>query len=519
MEGRRIEGVFLDSAILRNKAYEAYETAKVYEIRILSRVPEALLASLGDTGSRFSATVKSLEGSKVVLLLENGYEVEAENKLSMPVKVGEELSLVLESKNPLTLRVERAFSGIRGIRELISLALGMEAPPVEENDIKGFLQNSGLVYEKKVWDFLRGALGEEGLSRDFKFQVLSLLNRAETGGIEKVLREARLPQELQERVSALFETSQKGEKLRFFRELTQLEGEISSRLKLNEQRLSLINNTLREITSSLLNSFVNKANRLGLRLNLNRELFSAMEANPKTLSIFQEAIKSLESNQVREFAQKLALVGVRVENPEQLPLIRENLLSTLRELVRGATTLLSSKLDTEDVNLLTRQVKELGEEIEHLSEFREKLTNSLPKEVKDNLTRLENINYFQSFFTAWEGRKFVVPFGGEEGKGLFAFSMKESFRIFVRLSFDEGFLGVVIEAPKKEEPDFINVLFKTDIGTLQRELEASLPSLERELSELGLEVRRIEVLKYGEGSFDRELAEELGEAGMFNLRV
>ncbi|MDQ7082803.1 MAG: hypothetical protein Q9N34_07540 [Aquificota bacterium] len=119
MEGRRIEGVFLDSAILRNKAYEAYETAKVLQIRILTKVPEALLASLGDMGSRLRATVRSISEGRVLLSLENGYELEAENRLAIPIKVGEELSLVLESKEPLTLRVEKTFSGVRGAGELL----------------------------------------------------------------------------------------------------------------------------------------------------------------------------------------------------------------------------------------------------------------------------------------------------------------------------------------------------------------------------------------------------------------
>ena len=69
MEGRRVEGVFLDTAILRNRAYEAYETARVLEIKILSSVPQALLASLGDVGSRLRATVKAYSQNKVILQL------------------------------------------------------------------------------------------------------------------------------------------------------------------------------------------------------------------------------------------------------------------------------------------------------------------------------------------------------------------------------------------------------------------------------------------------------------------
>ncbi|EDP75884.1 hypothetical protein [Hydrogenivirga sp. 128-5-R1-1] len=519
MEGRRVEGVFLDTAILRNKAYEAYETAKVYEIRILSRVPEALLASLGDLGSRFRATVKSLEQGKVILTLENNYEIEAENRLAMPVKVGDELTLVLESKNPVTLRVERSFSGIRGVQELLKTVLGMDVPPLKDGNVRESVENSGLLYERKVWDFLRGVLGADQIKGDIKYQVLKSLSEADTSRIESFLRRADVPEAFREQVARLLESAKEGERLEFFRGLVSLEGEIEAKISGNEQRLTLIRETVRELVRSMFASVVDRARSLGIEVKVREALTSSMETNPKTLDIFREALKSLENGSVQEFTRKLNLVGLKVENPELIVPNRDKLLTHLRDLVKGANTLLSSKLNTEDVNLIARQVKEMAEEVERLSEFRERLTSELPQEVKENLTRLENINYMQAYFVAQGGRRFAVPFRTEEGKGLLAFSMKDSFRIFVKLNYDEGFLGILIEAPKKSEPEFVNILFKTDIEALEREIESSIPLLRRDIEELGLDVRKMEVVRDEEKSFEEEITDELGEESVFNLRV
>ena len=519
MEGRKVEGVFLDTAILRNKAYEAYETARVYEIRILSRVPEALLASLGDVGSRFRATVKSLDSEKVVLMLENGYEVEAENRLAMPVKMGEELNLVLESKDPITLRVERSFSGVRGVRDLLSSLLSIDAFPLKADSLKETVENSGIVYERKVWDFLRGVLGEEELARDVKYQVLKALNEADTKGLEAVLREVVLPEELGKGVSSLLEKAEKGEKAEFFRELVFLERELDAKINDNERRADFIRETVRNLTRSLVKDLTERTALIGLKFTVNRKILDPMEKNPKTLSVFREALKSLENNRMQEFVQKLNLVGLKLTNPEELPLHRDKLVSLMRDLVRGANTFLSSKLETEDVDAISRELRKLSEERGKLSELRERLTSELPAEVKKNLTRLEGINYMQSFFIAQEGNRFVIPFRVEEGKGVLALSMKDSFRIFVKLNFEEGFLGILMEAPRRENPDYVNLMFRTDIERLRLELENSLPSLKDELSDLGLEVKRLEVVKDREESFERELAGEVGEEGVFNLRV
>ncbi|RLJ70641.1 hypothetical protein BCF55_0919 [Hydrogenivirga caldilitoris] len=518
MEGRRIEGVFLDTAVLRNKAYEAYETARVYELRLLSRVPEALLASLGNPGSRFQATVKAFEQGRVLLLLENGYEVEAENKLSMPIKVGDELTLVLESKEPITLRVVRSFSGMRGVQELIKSLSGLGVQLLKGQDVKGAVENSGLIYERKVWDFLRGALNEDNLVSDLKYQVLSFLRAADTGSVERLLKDVSLPGIPKEEVARLLDLAKRGERLEFFHGLSTIEKELRERILSNEQRLHFIRDTVKQLIHSMVRSLTETAKNLGLRLTLNEKTFRSMESNPKAIGILNEALKSLENNKFVEFVQKLSLLGLKVENPDELPFHKAKVVSTLRDLVRGANTFLGSKLNTEDVEFIARQVRELVDETERLRVFTERLTAELPNNLKENLMKLEYISQMQAFLVAQGGQKFVVPFVTEEGKGVLAFSLGDVFRIFVKLNFEEGFLGILMEAPRRRV-DSVSVVFKTDIESLRRSIESSLPELEKGLTDIGLKTKRIEILKEGEEEFDRELGGELGERSVFDLRV
>ncbi|MDQ7082801.1 MAG: hypothetical protein Q9N34_07530 [Aquificota bacterium] len=54
---------------------------------------------------------------------------------------------------------------------------------------------------------------------------------------------------------------------------------------------------------------------------------------------------------------------------------------------------------------------------------------------------------------------------------------------------------------------------------LERELVKGIESLKEDLAELGLEVRRVEVLKEETENFDKEFVGEVGGGGSFNLRV
>lgn len=518
MEGRRVEGVFLDTAILRNRAHEAYETARVYEIRILSRVPEALLASLGDVGTRLRASVRGLREGKVLLMLENGYEVEAQNRLSMPVREGEELSLIVESKNPLTLRVERSFSGLRGVETLIHKLLSSGISLMRGEEPRVGIFNSGIFYERKVWDFLKGSLERSLLESDEKFKVLNVLMEADVSELEGILKNSRLPQDLRGEVGRLLSLLAEGRKADFFLGVLELRSRLSEALTQRESRIETLRNVIREVSSNLLNNLLKNLRELGFSLSVREEVLRGMETSPKSLDIIREALRGLEEGRTGEFVQRLKLLGIEIKNTEHLPVRGENLRKSLDSLIRGAVRTISSKTGVSDLQELSKEIRKLSEEVENIKDMSRRLSE-IPPRLSENLSKLELIAHLQSFLIAMEGRNFVIPFGDEEERGLLGFSLRDAFRIFLRIDLGDGYLGAIIESPRKENPDRISLLFSTDREEVAGMIRRGLDSLKRELEELGLEVVRLEVLSRSKEDFEAEVGNFFGEEGTFNLRV
>ncbi len=517
MEGRRIEGVFLEASILRNRAQEAYETAKVYEIQILSRISQALLASLGGPGARLRATVRDVNPQRVLLLLENGYEVTAENRLNLPVAVGEELTLVVESEEPLTLRLEGAFQGVRGLRELLARVLREGITPLKPDRLRESLENSGLVYERKVWDYLRGVLPTEKLVSDQKYALLRALEGADISGTLEALKRLSVPSRFSETVKQLIATAEK-DTVSFLRGLTALEKEIAQTLSSHSGRIAELRSTTAEVVRTLVESALRRMGDLGLSVHLRKDVFEGIADNPKSLSVFREALRSLELNRWTEFTDRLSLLGIRVENREMIPLLRDRLLPQMSDMLRGALTVLGRRAGTDDPLQLAALMREMEEEIESLKELRNAISE-LPKEVRENLSRLESVGYLQSYLVAFNGRRFVLPFSTEEGRGVLGFVAEDVFRIFVKLSFEEGFLGIVMEAPRRESPDHVSIVFKTDLPALADAIRREERRLQREIEALGMEVKRLEILSGAEEVFEKELLSEFGGEGVFNLRV
>ncbi len=518
MEGRRIEGVFLEASILRNRAQEAYETARVYELQILSRISQALLASLGGPGTRLRATVRDANPQRIILLLENGYEVSAENRLNLPVRVGEELSLVVESRDPLILRLEGSFQGIRGLKELLGRVLREGIVPLRSTALKESLEDSGIFYERKVWDHLRGALPADRLSADQKFLILKALAEADLSPAVDRLGKLSLPPEFAGRLKDLLELAESGNRLDFLKGLLSLERELTSTLSTRERQLQNLRTSVERVADSLMESLRREMERLGLRVLFRREIFGGIATNPRSLSIYREALRSLELNRWTEFSERLNLLGIRIENRELLPLVKDSLLSHMRDMLRGALTVLGNETGTEDPLQLAAQIRELEEEVENLSAAK-RAFSELPQEVRENLSRLESLTYLQTYLLATAGRRFVLPFTMEDRRGVLGFSLEDLFRVFVKLDLGGSYLGIVLEAPRREKPEHVDLIFRTDSEELARALEREEGALRGNLEEIGLELRRFEVVLQTEESFDEEFLSEFGGEGMFNLRV
>ena len=503
MEGKRIEGVLLDTAIARDKASEAYETAKALQIKILSRVPESLLAILSDAGSKIKAQVRETGKGKIVLMLENGYELEAQNRLSIPVKEGDELVLSLERQTPPILRVERVVSKLKGMGEILRRVLPVFTPPAD-TELKSFLSNSGLVYEKKVWDYLRGVRDLRELTSDNKYKVLKALSGIDILPLRSVMKELR-------------EYDGK-DTLNLLSNLGRIEEKLLNRKSSISTELNRIASFVEQIVRGFVKSLLSNKKIASLGFSIREETLTSMARNPKALDILQEALRDIELNRFEKFRNDLALLGLNIEEPEHLPVFKEPLIASLRDSLKGAKLLLSREFSIGEFRELQDKVKELRESLKEVEESLDKL-REVSGQAKEYLSKLEAINYLQNFLIAQGGKGFLVPFSLDEGKGIIAFSKREAFRVFIKLNFEEGFLGVVVEAPRKENPDSLSVVFKTNIPQLERMLSLSVGTLKRELESLGLKVKDIKVLSSEEKEFEEEVIESFGEDSGFNMRV
>ncbi len=178
MEGRKVEGIFLQHALERSQALEAYKQAQRVQIRILTIVPEIFLETLGRKGNQFRATVMNATGNKVLLSLPNGYQIEAENRLSIGINRGDILTLMVEEENPVTLQIISVERGIKDIKTLIKNLIEDVAFTVNllnPDKAKESIKNSGLFYENKLIKFLTGKEKLENILQDRKYKLLEAI--------------------------------------------------------------------------------------------------------------------------------------------------------------------------------------------------------------------------------------------------------------------------------------------------------------------------------------------------------
>ncbi len=389
MEGRRVEGVFLQHTIERSQILEVYKQAQRIQIRVLTLVPDIFLETLGRKGTQFKATVGSVGRNKVLLNLPNGYQVEAENRLSFGVSKGDVLTLLVENENPITLQIISIERGIRNVNKLIKNFI--EQIPaftflMKGIDIKNLVENSGIFYESKLAKVLTGKKDISILETDEKFVLLKKLTEG------------------------------------------------------NKQELMY------------------QLNQLADRIN-----------NEKVKDKINTLLEAVEKGNIKD------------------------ILSTLKG------------------------IKNMSKIKEH-SEIIDTLLKVVDSEIGKDLEKLEFINFMQNILISEKGKRFAFGFEEENIKGSVIFSLKESYRIFFNLFYEEGYIGIIMEAPRKKNIDFINITFFTDIRKLAYMVEREKEQLNKLLRKENLEIGTFQVRLERKEEFENKVKEEFAE-GIFHLRV
>jgi len=175
MEIRRIEGIFLQHALETSQGLRAQSVGEQIRIRLLSTVPESLLEAFSE-GGLLRGYVLEAYGKNLRILLNNSQEVLAENNSTLEIQEGDHLELVLESKNPISLKII-SLQRRTNIDQVLDSVFNPEASlfDLEDGNLRTLINNSGIFYERKLLGFLLGNISLDEILQDTKAQTIQNL--------------------------------------------------------------------------------------------------------------------------------------------------------------------------------------------------------------------------------------------------------------------------------------------------------------------------------------------------------
>jgi hypothetical protein len=458
MEIRRIEGVLLYHALEQSQGLKAQRAGEELRIRVLSTVPEVLLELTGGGGSTIRAKVSNAEGTRVLLSLPQGFEIEAENRSSLNLMAGDTVELTVEETNPLTFRISGLYRR-PSVEELIktifedSSKFFINMNPLR---LKEAVENSGLFYERKLVDLLLDKVKPEELLGDAKAHLLQTL-----------FLHAK---ELSKLLGVEYEKSLQGIKGLIEQLKTTMAGK---KELLNAVKTLRLESTSHEEYLQLIKTLES----LG-----EREVLRALEKGE-----WHTFIKFLY-----ELRDKGVKLGDKLE--KALSYLEGSQEPAVRDFVKALTEYKDPKT----------AYSRLMEEVERANRLMDFYQTKLPA-MEQLFHRLELIVGLQQFFLR-QGKAFYIPFYYEGAKGGLAFLSGETYTVFFRLSYEEGYVAGFLKMPEKEK--LLDIRILTNMEGLAKAIREKKDMLEDMLKEEGIRLKSISV---SVESFDT-LKEEVGRA-------
>jgi hypothetical protein len=451
MEIRRIEGVFLQHALETAQGLKAENISRQMSLKLLTTVPQALLEAFPE-GTLLEGRVVQTQGRTLRVML-NNQELVAENLSNLEIKEGDQLGLVLEGKNPITLKIVSLQRRLN-IEQVLQFVLDFqEEPPInlDLQKLQALVKNSGLFYERKLLDFLTGKVDLKSILEDTKAQLLSnIFNLA--GQIH-------------------------GGEVKDIKTIDQLFGTVLKRT----ENLKEIENLLRTLYLENLNhweytQFVRFVERTG-----KREILEALEKGDKDapLILLSKGLKSIEDTPA---GKSFSLAFERLKQFSLLVKDEElgNLLRSFLEAVE--------KEDANGLREIHKRLENFIEEGRRLSPFRERIE-------KDGLVWLQQLNAISQMQRLMVNEGTVVlPFKWEGHRGgMLIRTQKNEYRVFINLNYPEGFVSALLSSPKTEKVKAISLNLYTNNELFYRKMEKGKALLEGMLKEEGLLLRDLKL--------------------------
>jgi hypothetical protein len=451
MEIRRVEGVFLQHALETAQGLKAENISRQMNLKLLTTVPQALLEAFPE-GTLLEGRVVQTQGGTLRVML-NNQELVAENLSDLEIKEGDQLGLVLEGKNPITLKIVSLQRRLN-IEQVLQFVLDFQEEPPTNLDLQklqALVKNSGLFYERKLLDFFAGKVDLKSILEDTKAQLLSnIFNLA--GQIN-------------------------GGEVKDIKTIDQLFGMVLKRT----ENLKEIGNLLRTLYFENLNhweftQFVRFVESIG-----KREILKALEKGDEDalLILLSKGLKSIEDTPA---GKSFSLAFERLKQFSLLVKDEElgNLLRSFFEAVE--------KEDASGLREVHKRLENFIEEGRRLLPFREKIE-------KDGLVWLQQLNAISQMQRLMVNEGTVVlPFKWEGHRGgMLIRTQKNEYRVFINLNYPEGFVSALLSSPKTEKVKAISLNLYTNSELFYRKMEEGKSLLESMLKEEGLQLRDLKL--------------------------
>ncbi len=535
MDIKKVEGTALNETILSSKPIEVSQESENLAIAIKTTVSNALLGALADeiaSQGYIEATVESVDQNKAKLILNNGVEIEVNNEASLNLKPNDILKLVISSLNPVILKISDVKTPTSPIL-VLQKAIADENPQtttiknLNSQEISQEISNSGLFYEKKLIDFLLKAKDISSLTKDAKYQLLENISNLSKNIVQSKEQFNALPKALQKAIED-------------FSNKIFTQEDINTILKENQNiqeqdPLKQVLNLLSQETPSKQDiKLIDTAKNLLYDISKNYIL------NPQKLPSIISMLSSFSENlpPINDFFKSLQNT-LNIKNPVLKELITKNPSLVFELLTKNPEEIIKNIEDQPLKNLiltLSKNIdsvmKELSNQIilnakniqdisKHVLKELDKMSNNVSfdtklNQLKEDLNILNSINLAQEFIL--QNNSFFVNFEEKSSKkkGFMAFSKKEnSYKAFIKLNWEDGFLGSILEMPKASKN--LRISFYTDISPLAKALESSKDELKNILKEESLNVEDISIYEEKKEQFNNRVLVDINKSENLNI--
>ncbi len=531
MDIKRLEGTTLNESVLNTQPLEVSKESENLAIAIKTTVSQALLGALSDELSRqgfIEATVEDVKPNAYKLMLNNGVEIEVNSATTLDIKKNDVLKLVISSLNPLVLKISDVKSPSLPIASIQRALEHENLVPSKSLSFKD-IENSGLFYEKKLIDFLLKAKDLSTLTQDSKYQLLQdIINTAKD--IKSLEAFKSLNQDIKTAIEHIAAGNITKEDLETLFKPQSTEPDLKDILSL------LLEQEPTSIPKEALNLLPKAQSILS---NIEKNFIFNVKALPELISELSSLLKDMPQSIKDTFFKSLQNILIDIKNQSAKELLKENpslffdiisakdpkeILNAINDITLKNTVsnilkdINSVKQDM--INKISQNPTKVLEFTKHMKEALNNLQSNLSfdtklEHIKADANALYNINLAQQFII--QNNTFFVNFEEGSKKGFGAFKKEQnSYKAFIKLNWEDGFLGSILEMPKTDSKSLF-IKFYTDIEPLSKLIESSKEELKSALKEESLNVKSIDVFILKASEFDLEVIKNINESSNLNI--